>query len=55
METLMKKPNYLERKRQAILSLGYDYVKFRSRTKKSLVQLKSLIKNSACHFEGIHD
>ncbi len=51
METLMNKPTYLERKRQAILEIGYNYVKFRSRTKKSLLQLKSIIKNNAHHFE----
>lgn len=51
MKTLTEKQTYLERKRQVILSLGYDYVQFRSRAKKSLVQLKSIIKNNACHFE----
>ncbi len=55
MNTTLEKQTYLERKRQAILELGYDYVKFRNRTKKSLLQLKSIIKNSACHFEGVHD
>lgn len=55
METLIEKQTYLERKRQAILELGYEYIKFRNRTKKSLIQLKSIIKNSACHFEGVRD
>ncbi|MEM8927926.1 MAG: hypothetical protein AAGC45_06970 [Bacteroidota bacterium] len=55
METNIKQPTYLERKRKAILELGYDYVKFRNRTKKSLQQLKSIIKNSACHFEAVRD
>lgn len=43
METLIEKNSYMERKRQAILALGYDYVRFRSRTKKSLVTLKKQI------------
>lgn len=51
METLVKKTGYLERKRMAILNFGYDLVVFRNRTKKSLAQLKSIIKNNACHFE----
>lgn len=55
MDTLMKKSTYLERKRQAILELGYDYVRFRSRTKKSLQQVKSIIKNNTYHFEGIFE
>ena len=55
MKTHIEKETYLERKRQAILDLGYDYVKFRYRAKKSLLQLKSIIKNSAYHFEGVHD
>ena len=46
METAIKRPTYLERKRQAILELGYDYVKFRSRTKKSLKILKKLYKTT---------
>jgi len=55
MKTNIKKETYFEHKRQIILSLGYDYIKFRSRTKKSLNQLKNIIKNNACHFEGVHD
>lgn len=43
METLIEKRTYLERKRQAILELGYEYVRFRSRTKKSLAALKRQI------------
>ena len=43
MDTLMKKPTYMERKRQAILELGYEYVRFRSRAKKSLAVLKRQI------------
>lgn len=55
MNTIVEKQTYLERKRQAILALGYDYVKFRSRAKKSLRSLKRIIQNNACHFEGVHD
>jgi hypothetical protein len=51
MEIQIEKQTYLERKRQAILDLGYDYIKFRNRAKKCLIQIKSIIKNSACHFE----
>jgi len=46
MEKSIGKQTYLERKRQAILDFGYGYVKFRSRAKKSLVQLKNIIKNN---------
>jgi len=52
MEIFIEKQTYLERKRQAILALGYDYIKFRSRTKKSITQLKNSIKNNICHFKG---
>lgn len=55
MEAIIKKQNYLDRKRALILDMGYDYVRFRSRTKKSLLQLKSIIKNNVCHFEGVLD
>ena len=43
METHNEKQTYLERKRQTILELGYEYVRFRSRTKKSLITLKKQI------------
>lgn len=43
METLIEKQTYLERKRQAILELGYEYIRFRSRVKKSLAALKKHI------------
>ena len=55
MDAFIKKTGYLERKRQAILDLGYDYIKFRSRTRKSLAQLKRMIINNACHFESASD
>ena len=48
METLIEKQNYLERKREAILELGYDFVRFRSRAKKSLGTIKRQI--SSIHF-----
>jgi len=43
MDTIIEKQTYLERKRQAILELGYEYVRFRNRTKKSLTALKRQI------------
>ena len=46
---------YLEQKREAILGLGYEYIKFRSKTKKSLTRLKHIIKNNTCHFEEAYD
>ncbi|GMN05098.1 hypothetical protein MTsPCn5_04860 [Croceitalea sp. MTPC5] len=55
MERASQEHSYLERKRKTILDFGYDCVRFRSRTKKSLVQLKSIIKNNVCHFEGVLD
>ncbi|MEM1336187.1 MAG: hypothetical protein AAGF96_00495 [Bacteroidota bacterium] len=50
MNTILKKTGYMERKRQAILNLGYDYVKFRSKAKKSVIQIKRIIINNAYHF-----
>lgn len=38
-----KPMNYMERKRLAVLNLGYDFVVFRNRTKKSLMTLKKQI------------
>lgn len=38
-----QKHSYLERKRQSVLELGYEYVCFRNRVKKSLVTLKRQI------------
>ncbi len=55
MKAIANKQTYLERKRLAILDLGYDYIKFRSKTKKSLTQLKRMIINNACHFESACD
>ena len=55
MKTAIRKQGYLERKRQAILSLGYDYIRFRSKAKKSLTQLKRIIVNNAYHFENTHN
>ncbi|WP_210423687.1 hypothetical protein [Croceivirga thetidis] len=43
METIIKKQNYLDRKRALILDMGYDFVRFKSRTKKSLATLKRQI------------
>ncbi|MEM9000353.1 MAG: hypothetical protein AAGB24_08815 [Bacteroidota bacterium] len=51
----LAKQRYLDRKRQTILNLGYDYIAFKSRTKKSLRTLKKIIQNNACHFEGAVD
>lgn len=50
MNTVLKKESYLERKRLAILNLGYDYVKFRSKARKSVAHLKRIIINNAYHF-----
>ncbi|WP_435622494.1 hypothetical protein [Flagellimonas sp.] len=55
MKKIGAKQRYLEQKREAILSLGYEYVKFRSNTKKSLTRLKHIIKNNARHFEEAYD
>jgi hypothetical protein len=43
MNTVLKKKNYLQRKREAILNLGYEYIAYRNRTKKSLRALKRQI------------
>jgi len=43
METKIRKQQYLERKREAILNLGYDFIVFRSRARKSLGNLKKQI------------
>ena len=43
MEAVLKKENYLERKRALVLNLGYDFVAYRSRAKKSLRTLKRQI------------
>ncbi len=51
MERTLMKTNYLERKRQAILDMGYTYVRFRSRAKKSLRTLKRIMQNNIGHFE----
>ncbi len=45
MEAVMKKPNYLERKRQAVLDMGYDFVRFKSRVRKSVVLIKKRLQN----------
>lgn len=55
MKRTLKKQSYLERKRRAILDLGYDYIKFRSRSKKSLRTLKKIIQNNTYHFEEAYD
>ncbi len=46
MEAVMKKSNYLERKRQLVLSMGYDFVRFKSQVRKSLVLIKKRLQNS---------
>lgn len=51
MKTSSKKNNYLEQKRQIILALGYDYIRFKSHSRKSLKSIKRLIQNNASHFE----
>lgn len=43
MEATFKKQTYLERKRELILNLGYDFIAYRSRAKKSLKILKGQI------------
>ena len=43
METVLRKQSYLERKREIILNLGYDFVIYRNRAKKSLKALKKQI------------
>lgn len=43
METAIKRQTYLERKRKVILNLGYGFVAYRSRAKKSLKTLKKQI------------
>ena len=55
METKGERQTYLEQKREAILSLGYDYISFRNRTKKSLIRIKHIIKNNARHFEEAYE
>ncbi len=55
MKAIMNKQNYLERKREVILNLGYEFVAYRSHAKKSLNKLKHIIQNNACHFEGVND
>ncbi|MEO0900801.1 MAG: hypothetical protein AAFY00_01880 [Bacteroidota bacterium] len=46
MENVNAKQRYLEQKREAILGLGYDYIRFRSNAKKSLTRLKHIIKKN---------
>lgn len=55
MQTTIKKQNYLERKRQTILNMGYGYIRFKSRARKSLRTLKRIIQNNARHFEEVYD
>ncbi len=43
MKTSIGRQTYLERKRKTILNLGYEFVAYRSRTKKSLKTLKKQI------------
>lgn len=38
-----KKVDAIERSRDAILNLGYDYIEFKSKSKKSLTRLKKQI------------
>ncbi|PRX54752.1 hypothetical protein [Flagellimonas meridianipacifica] len=55
MEKVTRKKRYLEQKREAILGLGYEYIKFRSNARKSLTRLKHIIKNNTHHFEEVCD
>ncbi|MET1259494.1 hypothetical protein ABV409_09130 [Flagellimonas sp. DF-77] len=43
IHTTTTKTTYLERKRRVILDMGYGFIAFRSRTKKSLKTLKKQI------------
>lgn len=51
MENVNAKQRYLEQKREAILGLGYDYIRFRSNAKKSLTRLKHIIKKNTSYIE----
>lgn len=41
----------LERSRDIILSLGYDYIRTKSRVKKSIITLKKILQNNAYHYK----
>ena len=53
MERTQKNQNYLERSRNSILNMGYDFVAYKSRMRKSLITIKKIILNNAYHFEEV--
>ncbi|MEM9076005.1 MAG: hypothetical protein AAGC43_03155 [Bacteroidota bacterium] len=55
MEKVNTRQRYLEQKREAILGLGYDYIRFRSNAKKSLAKLKHIIQNNTGYIEEVCD